>query len=348
MIKFLTTFFLLMLTFGSAGAADARQDYVLGAGDMVRITVYGNPDLATETRVTAAGSITFPLLGEVAVGGMTAGAAEKKIAAGLESGGFLKQPQINLVVLQFQSQLVSVLGDVYKPGRYPLDRPSTLTDVLAMAGGATPNGSEIVTVTSVRDGKSEKREYDLREWFDRGQMTHNPVIRGDDILFVHAREVSVLGQVNRPGKYSVTSGVRNVGDFLSMAGGIATGGADTIVVSIRRDGKTTKHELDIDQLFRNGDTAANTELRDGDMIYVPRAPQFYIYGEVQRPGTFRLERNMTVGQALSVGGGLTVRGTERGIRIMRRGADGAVQTLKPKSSDILQADDLIQVQESLF
>jgi polysaccharide export outer membrane protein len=244
--------------------------------------------------------------------------------------------------------MVSVLGEVYKPGRYPLDRLSSLTDVLAMAGGANSNGSEIVSVTSMRDGSVEKKDYDLRELFDRGQSSHNPTIRTDDIIYVHAREVSVLGQVNRPGKYSVMSGVRNVGDFLSMAGGISQGGADSVVVSMQRDGKTAKREIDVDQLFRNGDTAANIELSDGDMIYVPRAPLFYIYGEVQRPGQFRLEHNMTVAQALSTGGGLTVRGTERGIRIKRRDASGQIKTLEPKPSDILLADDVVFVSESLF
>ncbi|MFM9913826.1 MAG: SLBB domain-containing protein [Methylophilaceae bacterium] len=331
-----------------ANAGDVKQDYVLGAGDMVRVTVYGSPDLTTETRISAAGTLTFPLLGDVSVGGLSTAIAEKKIATNLEEGGFVKQPQVNLVVLQFQSQTVSVLGEVNRPGRYPLDRPSTLTDVLAMASGVTSNGSEIVTVTSLRDGKPEKHEYDLREWFDRGQASQNPSVRGDDIIFVTAREVSVLGQVGRPGKYSVMSGVRNVGDFLSMAGGIAPTGADTIVISIVREGKMDKREIDVDQLFRSGDTAANIELRGGDMIYVPRAPLFYIYGEVQRPGSFRLERNMTVAQALSVGGGLSLRGTERGIVIKRRDAKGNMQEIEPQATDIVQADDVIQISESLF
>lgn len=347
MRKLFLMFVIVLLSF-NAYAQDMKQDYVLGTGDMVRITVYGSPDLTTETRVSAAGTLTFPLLGEVTVGGMATGVAEKKIATALEEGGFVKQPQVNLVVLQFQSQMVSVLGDVNKPGRYSLDRPSTLTDVLAMAGGATANGSEIVTVTSLHDGKSEKQEYDLGEWFDHGQVTQNPAIHGDEIIFVQAREVSVLGQVNRPGKYSVVNGVRNVGDFLAMAGGVSPGGADTIIVSLQRDGKTIKHEIDIDQLFRSGNTVANIVLRGGDMIYVPRQPVVYIYGEVQRPGSFRLEHNMSVAQALSLGGGLTLRGTERGIRIKRRDANGVVQTIDAKTSDAMQADDVIQVSESLF
>lgn len=346
MPRIFLSFVLVLLTF--CASAEGARDYVLGAGDMVRITVYGSPDLTTETRVAANGSITFPLLGEVQVGGTAASDAEKSIAARLEQEGFVKQPQVNLVVLQFQSQLVSVLGDVYKPGRYPLDRPTSLSDVLALAGGPTANGSDAVTVLSMREGNTEKQEYDLRELFDRGQVAHNPKIRGEDIVYVHAREVSVLGQVNRPGKYSTVSGVRNVGDFLSMAGGISPNGGDSIIVTLLRDGKVDKREIDVDLMMRNGDPAANLELRSGDMIYVPRAPFFYIYGEVQRPGAFRLERNMTVSQALSVGGGLTVRGTERGIRIKRRDAAGEVRTLEAEASDALQADDVVYVRESLY
>ncbi len=338
----------LLLVCLCARAETDKQDYVLGPGDMVRVTVYGNPDLTTETRITAAGTINFPLVGEVQVGGTSASAAEKKIASQLESGSFVIQPQVNLVVLQFQGQLVSVLGEVFKPGRIPLDRPSTLTEVLALAGGATANGSELVTLITKRDGKTEKHEYDLREFFERGQLTQNPIIQGDDIIYVRAREVSVLGRVNRPGKYSVGSGVRSVADFLSMAGGINESGADTIVVTFFKDGKVEKREIDVDQIFRSGGNEANIELHGGDSIYVPRAPLIYIYGEVQRPGTFRLERNMSVAQALAMGGGLTPRGTERGIRIKRRDNAGVVKTIEAQPSDSLQVDDVLYIRESLF
>ena len=169
----------------------------------------------------------------------------------------------------------------------------------------------------------------------------------DDIVYVNGREVSVLGQVNRPGKYSVASGVRTVLDFLSQAGGVSAGGADNIIVITKRDGKTIKQEIDVDQLYRKGDTSFNVELADGDSIYVPRTPVFYIYGEVQRPGAFRLERNMNVAQALSTGGGLSQRGTERGLKI-KRNVEGMLKTLDVKSGDVLQADDILYVSESLF
>ena len=349
MQKFFERLFVLMLVLASQVAGAEQQDYVLGAGDMVRVTVYGSPDLTTETRVSSAGVITFPLLGEVRVGGSSAAVAEKKIGELLESGGFVKQPQVNLTVLQFQSQMVSVLGDVNKPGRYPLDRPTLLTDVLAMAGGPNVNGSEIVTVISQLGGEKAKREYDLRELTSAGGRGQNPKVMSDDIVYINAREVSVLGQVNRPGMYSIVGGVRSVMDFLSQAGGVSAGGADTIIVQTVRDGKPVKHEIDVDQLFKKGgDAKINFELMAGDSIYVPRFPMFYIYGEVQRPGNYRLERNMTVVQALSMGGGLTQRGTERGLRIKRRDANGQLQTIDAKIGDLLQADDVVYIRESIF
>ncbi len=328
-------------------ALETKRDYVLGAGDLVRIGVYGSPDLLTEARLSAAGSINFALIGEVVLGGLSPQMAEKKLADSLEKGGFVKKAQVNLVVLQYQSQFISVLGDVYKPGKYSLDRPSTLSDVLAMAGGTTPNGSDMITLIRVKDGQTTKQTYDLRDLVNKADPSSNPPLLGEDIVYVNAREVSVLGQVNRPGKYSVASGVRTVIDFISQAGGVSAGGADNIIVITKRNGKTEKREIDIDQLYRKGDTSVNFELADGDSIYVPRTPVFYIYGEVQRPGAFRLERNMNIAQALSTGGGLSPRGTERGIKI-KRNIDGKLKTLDAASGDLLKPDDIVMVSESLF
>ena len=108
---------LLALAAGMAGAADVP----LGAGDVLKISVYGNPDLGLETRVSEAGQITFPLVGAVDVGGLSASAAEKKLGGLLESGGYLRKAQVNIIVTSLQSQQVSVLGQVNRPGRYPLE-----------------------------------------------------------------------------------------------------------------------------------------------------------------------------------------------------------------------------------
>jgi polysaccharide export outer membrane protein len=242
----------------------AAPELLIGPGDMLKISVYGNPDLNIETRVSEAGKITFPLINAVTVEHLSVAAAENKIAGLLETGGFLRKPQINIVVTLLQSQQVSVLGQVSKPGRYPLDGKRSVTDMLALAGGASVDGGDVVTL-----------------------------IRGGD------------------------------------AGG-------------------KKEVIDLAAMMRSGDMTKNVELVAGDILYVDRAPRFYIYGEVQRPGVYRLERNMTVAQALSVGGGLSARGTERGLRIKRGDESGNTKEISVKHDEVLQADDVVYVQESLF
>lgn len=137
-------------------------------------------------------------------------------------------------------------------------------------------------------------------------------------------------------------------DFLSVAGGVSPTGSDTITVTTVRDGKINRFDVDVDSLFRTGDNAANIELASGDSIYVPHAPMFYIYGEAQRPGSYRIERGMTVMQALAQGGGPTLRGTQRNIKLNRRNAKGDTLELHPALSDPIQPDDVLYVQESLF
>jgi len=250
----------VLLMIGNTQAADA----VLGAGDILKISVYGNPDLATETRVSDAGTITFPLLGPVEIGGLTAIGAEKKLGGLLETGGFLRKAQVNILITQIQNQQISVLGQVNRPGRYPIE------------------------------------------------------------------------------------GRRSILDMLAMAGGIAADGGDTVSLIRKRNGATTKDVVDIIGMVRTGELEKDFELAANDVLYVERAPRFYIYGEVQRPGPVRLERAMTVLQALSAGGGLTPRGTERGMVIKRRDINGKQQVLDAKQDDLVQPDDVVYVKESLF
>jgi polysaccharide biosynthesis/export protein len=262
-----TRYFLLLMTvlgLFAAGAAQAANDYALSTGDLVRITVYDQPDLTTETRVSESGAVLFPLVGSMNVNGLTASEASTRIAKALQTGGFVKNAQVNLVVLEFKGQEVSVLGLVNRPGKFPLQKASRITDVLALAGGTQPAA------------------------------------------------------------------------------------ADTLVLISEKEGKTERKEINLMALFAEGGDSLNSKVANNDILYVPREPRFYIYGEVQRPGAFRLEQDMTLVQALSVGGGLTQRGTQKGIKILRRNADGSLQTLTGQLSDTLQPSDVIHVQESLF
>ena len=124
--------------------AGAPNEYRLGSGDVVRISVFQNPELTLETRVTEAGLISYPLLGNVRIGGQSVTAAEKLIADGLRNGNFVKNPQVTLVVMQVRGNQASVLGQVNRPGRYPLEvADMRLTDLLALAGGTAQGGTDM-------------------------------------------------------------------------------------------------------------------------------------------------------------------------------------------------------------
>ncbi|HEX5355402.1 MAG TPA: polysaccharide export protein EpsE [Aquabacterium sp.] len=259
----------MLLVFGlGAHAAAGQNDYVLGAGDQIRIFVYQNQDLQLDARINESGTISYPLLGVVKLGGLTVSDAEKKLAAGLRDGNFLKQPQVSILVMDMKANLVSVLGQVNRPGRFAL--------------GAGAGGNKL-------------------------------------------------------------------SEILAQAGGIlVNAGSDLVVVTGTRDGKPFRKEIDFPRVFMAGSGVEDIALANGDSVWVDRAPQIYIYGEVQRAGTMLLQRDMTVLQALASGGGLTLRGTQRGIRVHRRDAAGQVQVIQPDMNDKLQANDVIYVKESLF
>jgi len=248
-----------------AGAQDTQPEYLLGQGDNVRITVFQNPDLTVETRVTENGTISYPLLGSVKVGGLTIPAAEQAIAKGLKDGTFIQQPQVNIALLQNRGNQVSVLGAVGRPGRFPLETFNTrLSEMIAIAGGISQVGADVAIVTGMRAGKPLRREIDVPAMFLDNDLRNDMVVAG------------------------------------------------------------------------------------GDVIYVHRQPMFYIYGEAQRPGSYRIERGMTIRQALVLGGGPTLRGTQRGLAVYRRSADGRVGPVNPDLDDRVQPDDVLYVRESLF
>jgi len=115
-----------------------------------------------------------------------------------------------------------------------------------------------------------------------------------------------------------------------------------------RDGATARETIDVVDMVRRGELDKDVEVAGGDIIYVERAPRAYVTGEVTRPGAFRLERGMTVQQAISAGGGLSPRGSDNGMRITRRDAGGKPVTIDVKASDPVQVDDVIVVRESWF
>jgi polysaccharide export outer membrane protein len=167
-------------------------------------------------------------------------------------------------------------------------------------------------------------------------------------MTVRGNQASVLGMVNKPGRYPIEVTGMRMSELLAQAGGVAQGGSDIVTLSGMRSGQPYKRQVDIAALFAAGSAAEDPVVLNGDTLYVDRMPTIYIYGEVQHPGPIRLEANMTLMQAVASGGGLTQRGTERGMKIHRRAADGKLVVIEPKMGDTLQLGDVIYVRESLF
>jgi polysaccharide export outer membrane protein len=184
-----------LASFGSL-AQDKPQttqqgDYQLGAGDAIRILVFQNPDLTLDSRVSEGGTITYPLIGTVQIGGLTISGAEKKIAGALKDGGFVQQPQVNIVLIQVRGNQVSVLGQVNRPGRFPLETFNTrVSDMLAAAGGATSAGDDVVIVTGVRDGKPFRKQIDIPSLYIGDKPDADLVLSGGDTIYVHRAPVS--------------------------------------------------------------------------------------------------------------------------------------------------------------
>src|ERR1700733_13868938 len=136
--------------------------------------------------------------------------------------------------------------------------------------------------------------------------------------------------------------------MVAAAGGISPTGGDFVIVAGLRSGKPFRREIDIVQMSLSGNTAEDIDLYGGETVFINRAPLFYIYGQVQKPGQFRLERAMTVMQALASGGGVTGKGTSRGIVRHRRDATGKVKEEGVSLDDDVHDQDVIYVKESLF
>jgi polysaccharide export outer membrane protein len=188
----------------------------------------------------------------------------------------------------------------------------------------------------------------LADALRKGDFIKNPQV-SVMVTQVRANQVNVLGQVGKPGRVALDVAGMRLTDVIALAGGVAANaGSDTAVVIGTRDGQPFRREIDLPRVFAPGGRNDDIVIQPGDAIWVDRFPVIYLYGEVQRPGQLRLERGMTVMQALASVGGLTQRGTQRGLRVSRRAANGQVQSLEVTLDDALQTGDVVFVRESLF
>ena len=263
-------------------SATAQQEYVIGEGDLLKITVYDNPDLTTEARVSGDGRISFPLIGEVTVSDMKVANAEKTIARLLETGYIIK-PQVNIFIAEYKSKKVTVLGEVTKPGIVVLRGASTLLEVISDAGGITLNaGDSIVITRKIIKPSSERRL--LRPLADKNGKDENKEKDAANAI------LSTLIDKNDKNE-------NKNNDELNVI-------------------------VDTKRLFEDGDVTVNVPVQAGDSVYVPKAAFVYVNGEVKTPGVYKITKGLTVLKAITIAGGFTIKASEGRTRIIRKTEKG--------------------------
>jgi polysaccharide export outer membrane protein len=251
---------------GTAGPA-----YAVGPNDTLAVKVFDEPALSGAFRVDADGSITYPLIGRVDVGGKTVREVEEHLTK-LLGDGFLRRPQVSVEIAEYRSRSIFVIGEVRSPGKYAIEGEVTLLEVLANAGSVTPTAGNEVLVRRMTDGRAGA----------------NPALP-------------------------------------------------------QAEGSVEVLKVDLEDL-RTGRAGLSLLLQDGDTIIVQPAPRFYISGFVRNPGNYVLQPRMTVQQAIAVAGGLTERGSDRGIKIQRT-ENGKTVERDAQLTDFVQPDDTIRIRQ---
>ncbi len=251
--------------------------YAVGPSDVLAVRVFDEPGLTANYNVDSDGTLTFPFLGRVPVGGKTVREIEAYLTKAL-SEGYVNRPQVSVEISQYRSRAIFILGEVRQPARYSIEGPMTLLEVIAKAGSFTPAAGNTIIVQRYKDGLA-------------AAVSAEPMLPGDPR------------------------------------------GAEVMRVNVED--------------LREGRLNANILLQDSDTIFVPAADRFYVTGFVKTPGSFVLQPNMSVQQAIAVAGGFTERGSTRGIKTSRK-VNGKEVDVDTKMSDIVRPNDTIRVRQRLI
>jgi len=255
-------------------AAKDAKDYQIGAEDILKVTVYGHEDLTQTVVVQSDGTFVFPLIGRVKASELSPKELERKIVV-LLSQGFIRNPQVTVVVHEYRSKTVFVVGEVSRPGTYPLSGNRNIVEILSRAGPLTSAaGSEVVVVRPLAEvkgpilpneavigadgGGTKKRAEVIRvnvRDIQAGDLDKNVLLQPNDTVFVpQAPKVFVSGEVRTPGAYPFLPGT-TVRQAISLAGGLTNDGSSGRIRVVREvEGKAKEVKIKLDDPIQPGDT----------------------------------------------------------------------------------------------
>ncbi len=269
------------------GRAALAQDYILGGGDLLKITVYQNEDLTTETRVSGNGMISVPLIGKMKVAGQTPGDVEQKIVQKLAQG-YIIDPHVTVFVEEYKSKRVTILGEVAKPGVYELTANASILEIISKAGGLTDKAGDTIVIKrqktaapgssapkAVSDntggeeavqaaGRADPDEtyirLNLKELMEKGNLAENPSVQdGDNIFVTKSGFIYVTGEVKMPGAYKFEEGT-TVMKAIALAQGLTDKAAPGRTKLIRKiDGKDESMKVNMEYPVKQDDVISVPE-----------------------------------------------------------------------------------------
>jgi polysaccharide export outer membrane protein len=346
----------------TASGAPVAQEYTIGPGDVLKITVWGQDDLSKDYPVTLDGRVPFPLIGGVQAAGLTTTQLAKQLRDLLEKD-YLVNPQVLVSVRDYLSSKVHVMGEAEKPGLLYLTGPTTLLEVLSRAGGLSKTaGKNLVLVrTEGQEGQAAPRNtillrLDVRK-IQAGDVKENILVQNGDMLLVpKGSAIFVLGEVNRAGTFPLDKET-SVLEAITLAGGYSSTAAPAGVKVLRRnpDGRQETIALDLAGAVPKD---KNFRLEDGDTVLVPKGNTFFVFGEVKKPGVYQLDKETNVLEGITIAGGFTDKAAPGRTRVIRT-TDKGQQTINVDMNDIIRRgqrdkairlleNDVIVVPESFF
>jgi len=252
----------------SLAAAQSPESLLIGPGDFLHVQVFDTPELEQHARVTDAGELPLILGGNVKVAHLAPADAARVIEKRLLDGHFLLNPRVLVSIDEYATQKVSVLGEVKTPGAYPINTPRSVLDVLTLAGGLTDLADRKILIE--RQGTGERVLYFVSNQAGVAMDTAVKVNPGDTILVAKAGIVYVLGDVGRPGGYTMTNNEAQISvlELVARAGGTNHSAVPSHAKLIRKSGGGYI-EMPLPLSAMQKGNRADLPLRADDIVYVP-------------------------------------------------------------------------------
>ncbi|WP_028324523.1 SLBB domain-containing protein [Desulfatirhabdium butyrativorans] len=304
------------------------SNYILGPGDKLEIRVYRNDDLDFTQQIDSSGMISYPLLGDLHVAGLTPNELKKKLTIGLSK--FLKDPQVMVNLTAYQSNIITVIGNVNSPGVISIDHQPKLLEVISRSGGFTSDADKAnVIVVRKKQTESSVMKLNLKKALE-GDASQDIWLVKNDVVYVPSdmNKVVVLGEVSSPGSVELEKEINEAPmtlvEVITKAGGFASNADKSGVVLIRKSGadRVDTRKYDVRKFLENGNLDQNAPVGKGDIVFVPKLERkIVVMGEVTNPGVVEFDRNMHVVEVLSKCGGFTSNANKNSIMLIRKSKD---------------------------